>query len=358
MRPTGHFQRHTRHTHHTREVAGSISLMFALLTISGPAVGDGGSSHHSMPRPDGHAPLGVMGDHTHKAGEWMAAYRYARMRMDGNRSGHRGQDVGDVLQDFPVSPKDMDMEMHMFSAMYAPTDWVTLMVMIPWVELSMDHVTRTGLRFTTKSDGPGDLKLNGLFTLFENDTHHLHLNTGVSFPTGPIREQDGLPTPMGLMEGRLPYPMQIGSGTFDLLPGMTYTGKTSWLSWGTQALGTVRLDDNKNDYRLGNRVDTTAWIAHPFSKWLSASARIAWHYWGNIQGRDDRLNPRAVPTSDPNRRGGNRVDLLGGVNIVVPLGPLGDHRFAAEAGFPVHQNLDGPQLETDWQFWVGWQYAF
>lgn len=38
-------------------------------------------------RPDGHAPIGVMGDHTHKTGEWMFSYRYMQMHMDGNRDG-------------------------------------------------------------------------------------------------------------------------------------------------------------------------------------------------------------------------------------------------------------------------------
>ena len=35
--------------------------------------------------PDDHAPIGVMGDHAHKAGEWMLFYRYGFMKMDGNR---------------------------------------------------------------------------------------------------------------------------------------------------------------------------------------------------------------------------------------------------------------------------------
>lgn len=339
----------------------SVTVLLVMPALS-PAPANADADHSQtgeLSRPDDHGPLGVMGDHTHGAGEFMFSYRYARMRMDGNRDGTKGQSLDDVFREFRVAPKDMDMEMHLFGLMYAPTDWVTLMVMLPWVELSMDHVVgMNGFRFTTKSDGIGDLKLSGLFTVFEDDVHHTHLNAGVSFPTGPLREKDGLPTPDGLVEGRLPYPMQIGSGTFDLLPGMTYTGKASWLSWGAQALGTIRLDENKNDYRLGNRVDTTLWVAHPWTKWLSTSARVAFHYWGNINGRDDRLDPTAVPTADPNRRGGNRVDLLGGVNLVLPLGPLGEHRIAAEAGFPIHQDLDGPQLETDWRFWVGWQYAF
>jgi len=32
-------------------------------------------------------------------------------------------------------------------------------------------------------------------------------------------------------------------------------------------------------------------------------------------------------------------------------------RIAAEFGAPVYQNLDGPQLQTDWTVTVGWQLA-
>ena len=34
---------------------------------------------------------------------------------------------------------------------------------------------------------------------------------------------------------------------------------------------------------------------------------------------------------------------------------LPSHRLAAEFGFPVHQNLNGPQMETDYTLTLGWQ---
>jgi len=35
-------------------------------------------------RADSHAPIGVMGDHRHKAGEFMLSYRYMNMQMNEN----------------------------------------------------------------------------------------------------------------------------------------------------------------------------------------------------------------------------------------------------------------------------------
>ena len=47
-------------------------------------------------RPDGHAPISVMGDHMHAMGEWMVSYRYMTMDMKGLLKG--SDDVTSILQ--------------------------------------------------------------------------------------------------------------------------------------------------------------------------------------------------------------------------------------------------------------------
>ncbi len=61
-------------------------------------------------RADSHAPLGVMGNHTHEAGEVMASFRYMQVTMDGNRTGTNRIEPGGVLQSFPVAPLQMPMD--------------------------------------------------------------------------------------------------------------------------------------------------------------------------------------------------------------------------------------------------------
>lgn len=56
-----------------------ILLCAALLAASFPVLTD--------TRADGHAPIGVMGDHLHKKGSYMLSYRFMRMSMAGNRDG-------------------------------------------------------------------------------------------------------------------------------------------------------------------------------------------------------------------------------------------------------------------------------
>ncbi|MDR4507017.1 MAG: transporter [Candidatus Brocadiaceae bacterium] len=310
---------------------------------------------HEHDRPDAYAPIGVMGDHTHEAGTWMFSYRYMHMDMDGNRKGTDQSTDKEVLQDFMVVPTSMTMDMHMFGAMYSPSDKLTLMTMIPYIEKKMRHKNRMNKRFTTMSEGIGDLQFSALYDLYHFGRHHFLLNGGISLPTGSIDEEDD--TPMGQNQ-QLPYPMQLGSGTFDLLPGVTYLGHTDNWSWGVQTMGTIRTGDNDNHYTLGNRFALTNWIARRISSHLSSSFRIAAETWGNIKDEDPELNPKVAPTADADRRGGTQVDLFLGLNFKAPKGFFDGHRLSVEAGSPVYQNLDGPQLETDWRVTAGWQYEW
>lgn len=337
----------------------SFALLFTTSALLAddppPPPAEGEDPRWSAARPDGHAPIGVMGEHTHSAGEWMLSYRFMFMQMEGSRGRGGKLSNNDVLADFPVAPTRMYMEMHMFGAMHAPSDDLTLSFMAPYLRSEMDHRTRNGTRFTTRSDGFGDIRATGLYVLHRWARQQLHLNAGVSLPTGSIEEEDDTPA---ADDAKLPYPMQLGSGTFDLLPGLTYLGQTDNWSWGAQALGTLRIGRNSSDYSLGDRGQLNIWGARRWTRWLSTSLRVEGHMWGNIDGDDEDFNPTVVPTADPNRRGGERIDVAFGVNLYGRDSWVSGQRLAFEFAMPVYQALDGPQLETDWTITSGWQYAW
>ena len=115
-----------------------------------------------------------------------------------------------------------------------------------------------GGTFTTRSDGIGDVSLSALIDLWSRDHHKIHAQLGISFPSGSIVEQDKLPT-SGATTVRIPYPMQLGSGSYDFLPGLTYTSHAGAWSWGAQAHGEIRLNENHAEYRLGDEYALTAW---------------------------------------------------------------------------------------------------
>lgn len=327
------------------------------LTATATAFADSDGSN----RADGHAPIGVMGDHTHEAGEFMFSYRFMTMQMNGSRDGTDQLSVADVFAQNPTfvaTPTDMTMNMHMLGAMYAPTDWLTFMAMGSYVTKTMDHVTRMGGAFTTESEGFGDTRISGLIGLIDTPAHKMHLNAGISVPTGSIDEEDA--TPMGVVV--LPYPMQIGSGTVDFVPGLTYRGRSGALTWGAQYLGTFRSGDNDAGYTLGDRHDVTAWLAYGWSDWVSSSVRVIGVSQGAIDGADPRIQggapPFGVQTADPLNQGGDQIDIGLGLNFAVPHGTFAGQRLAIEGSVPVFRDLNGPQLETDWMLTVGWQASF
>jgi hypothetical protein len=156
---------------------------------------------------------------------------------------------------------------------------------------------------------------------------------------------------------RLPYSMQLGSGTVDLMPGFTYTARGSDTSWGGQFMATLRLYDNKEDYRLGNIFEATAWVAQQWQPWVSTSARVSAKSEGGIKGRDTVITG-GNPLSDPANYGRDEVDLLLGVNFLGTDGWVKDQRLALEVGAPVYENVDGVQMSKDWTVTLGWQTTF
>ncbi len=315
---------------------------------------DMGQGGHGA-RPDMLPPVGVMGGHSPKRGGLMLSFQYMRMEMDGNRSGHNRVSTAEVLSQFPVAALSMDMNMFMFSPMYGITDDLSIMAMLPFIRKQMDHVTRTGVEFTTRSDGIGDIKLVLNYALSQAESHVIQVGGGVSVPTGSIDRKDD--TPAG-PDQVLPYPMQIGSGTYDLLLGITYTGLRSDYSWGAQFGATVRLGENDRDYTLGNIYQISVWGARKWTNKLSSSIRLQGESERNIDGADPRLNPLVVPTADPDLRGGERINLGLGLNFLVPSGRFTGTNLALEVVVPISQDLDGPQVERDSVIFVGLRKPF
>ena len=312
-------------------------------------------AEHVHARPDAHAPIGVMGDHVMNRSEIMIEYRYMSMTMDGNRAGTDRVPV--PLPGYMVSPLSMDMQMHMLGIMYAPTDRLTLSVMTPVLSLSMDHrVNMNNTEFTAEASGLGDISVGAVYQVHSTGNSSLLLNFAISGPTGSIDEKDVTPASAG-QAVQLPYPMQPGSGSHALIPGLTWTRQYDNWSLGVQGLYTHYLETNDNGYRLGDRLNTSVWLARKLDHSFSLSARLNALDRGNIDGSDKNLpEPPVVPTQDPTLRAGTRVDALLGINYVAH--GLNALRLAAEVGAPVYQNLDGPQLETDLVFTLGAQYTF
>jgi hypothetical protein len=359
-----------------RLAAFSIAFLAALCVV-GSALAVSSSGHarsaaqseqqdgQGSPAADDYAPIGVTGDHTHSAGEWMLSYRYMYIRRSGSLDGTTDVSDEDVVDptgyDFLVTPTEMPTHMHMFGLMYAPIDRITLTLTVPLMSSSMDHLMRTSATFGVNSEGLGDVAVGVLVRLKSWDGHHVHANLALSIPTGSITEEDV--TPISAPDKKqLAYPMQMGSGTWDIEPGLTYGGHTGAWGWGGQAKGTLRLGENDHGYTLGPRGQATAWGSWALNEYVSFSGRVEGTMWGDIDGSDPAYDVevamRLLPTVFTDLRAGKRFDVGVGVNLLAPEETFHNVRIAGELILPAYQSLDGPQLKTQLHGILGVQYTF
>ncbi len=297
----------------------------------------------------GLVPFDVM---TGQAGKWMVGYQFMMESMDGSLVGTNDTTEATTLEHYFAAPTDMSMQMHMGMVMYAPTNTLTLMALLPYIRKDMNHVTMEGERFAERTDGIGDIEVRSMYSILntQEPRQWLLLNGGVGLPTGSVDA-----TMAGM---RIEYPMQIGSGTFSVLPGVTYLGQVLPWGWAADFGSTVRLGRNDNGYRLGNRYQLGGSITRQLAHSVSVSGGARGEQWGNVRGSDPMLDPTDEPTKDPHLQGGKRLSALLGLTVHPQSGILAGQHFHLQADVPVVQSLDGPQLQRRWVVRLGWQLEF
>ena len=350
----------------------SFAVLLSFGSMSPFAYAD--ANHLKIEAPEGHAPIMVMGDHMHKVGEYMFSLRHMNMSMSGNLNGRNDISDSSVLNianshaipsQLRVVPKKMDMKMTMLGAMYAPSDTVTLIIMAMRLENTMTlktyHVMDKTLlgSFESQTEGAGDTTVGAVIRGGDTIAGNWHYGIALSLPTGSIKKTGTVLTPMNMTvaEKRLPYPMQLGSGSYDLKPSITYNG--DWGKWriGGQANAVLRLNDNNADYRLGDKAELQGWATRRVADWLSASVRFDVSHQGKIDGQDTNIT-LPVQTAQTNFSGGTFANLSLGLNLIGQSGALANYRLAIEWVSPVHQDVHGVQMKRDDTLMIGWQKAF
>ncbi|MBK9412078.1 MAG: transporter [Bacteroidetes bacterium] len=303
------------------------------------------------------SPAGIMISHSHPKGGWMFNYTYMNMLMKNNLSETAKISAEEIFtKDYSMAAEKMKMDMHMIMAMYGFTGRFTVMAMASYNVNSMDmqsyaagHVhgganSDGSLFHTHESSGFGDVKLWGLYKIGNGEGSSLVLSAGINVPTGNINVEAG---EHALFPGqRQSYMMQLGTGSFDLMPGLTYYKRTGKLSWSTQALLNIRPFENDNGYRQGSDLTFNIWSAYSFSSSFSASLRGELFNGDVISGKDPMISILAEPDANPVNHGGIKGNTYAGFNYYLNKGFLHDTKFGIEFGIPVYQNVNGIQMST------------
>jgi hypothetical protein len=307
-------------------------------------------------RPDGVAPAGVIGDHTlNTLGRVMVSYRYNYTGFNGMLDGSSSISTGSALARFPLVPVNGTAQNHLIMMEYGSSDDLTFQAILPIVQRHFNYVDALGNHSATDMTDLSDIQLYALYVVQRSEKQQIHLNMGVQIPTGIFIDQGDTTTPTS---PALTYPVRSSDGTWDFLPGFTYRGQSDDWTWGVQGLGTVRFGVNKYGYRLGDEGNFNAWIARKLNDSTSLSGRLNGHVIGNIFGSDQQLNPNLVPSNNPNLQAGQQLNILFGLNYVIPGGFLRGQRLGVEGGIPVYQWLEGPQIRQTYQIWTNLTILF
>ncbi len=349
------------------------SLFFSLVAAAGLVFTSSANADHPGRKSmaDKHAPAGIMGDHLHNKGEWMVEYKYMNMYMEDNKIGSRkvsdtaalgvpptspppgpGITVDGVLTNRGATPTQMTMEMHMAHIMYGATDDITLYTMVMLPSITMDHLRPNLTNFTTHNSGFGDTAFGALLRLISDEDEDLVFNLGCSVPTGEIFRQTTIPTG-GAAFQPLPYPMRLGSGTFNLRPGITYKKFYDCFSCGIQFQTDLPIGRNYRDYSLGEEYRLNSWT----SVLLTENVSVSWrgqHVWrANIDGADSSAANALISTNVESFRGGYWYSQGFGLQAMIKK-----NYFNFEIVPTLYQKLDGIQLETDFSVIGSWSRAW
>ena len=314
------------------------------------------------------APVGIMIGHVHGKRQWMLSYRMMFMSMKGNYENGKAITDDVLFNTYLMLPKSMNMQMHMLMGMVGITERLTLMAMLHFNHTNMtmqmpessasaadghnhDHGTghdHDGMHM--HSTGFGDTKLHALYAICKTNNHQFIASLGTSIPTGSITYHGHDAMYAG---SRLPYAMQQGSGSVEVLPGITYLYAQNKFSGSAQALYTWRLNQNKIGYQLGNESLVNTWLAYRLHNKWSISVRAEWLHIAPLKDADIGLYKFMEPAANASNYGGNAGTGFLGINIF-----LNKQRLSLEAGLPVFQKWNGVQMHRTFAITAGWQFLF
>lgn len=328
----------------------------------------------------GNMPLNVPGGGIPEPKEFRFKISQMFMQMGSLRDGTSDISEGSLLAPpmtpgkFVVVPSSMQMHMTMLSGAYSFTDNFALMAMTGLKFNRMQMEFNAGLQaatgesgFTMESKGVGDTQLLGKYRLYSDD--HLapkdQVSTlfGVSIPTGSIDKKfSNNPVP-GQNGTILPFKMQLGSGTFDPMIGLTYQGSQDPFWYGATALYTARVYDNNRGYQQGDEFRLDLYSMYQFHEKSVAHLQLNGTWNDRYSDEPDAgrelghghlgfnpANPFTSPLFDPSNYGGTQLNITAGIQWQ----PLPLNIIELNGSVPLYQNLNGPQMAEDYRVMLTW----
>ena len=217
---------------------------------------------------------------------------------------------------------------------------------LPYLDKELDIMSPDNQRISRESNGFGDARLFGRYTLYKHNIPGRNLRIapflGLELPTGDDDERDNL--------GALPAPLQSGSGSWDPFGGIVLTYQT--LAYEIDVQAGYKGNTEANDFEFGDEATLDAslqyrlWphvLGEGVPGFLYGVLETNLHYQGK-----NKINGSQDPDS-----GGTALFISPGIQYVT-------RRWILEAivQVPIVQDLNSTALEDDFTVRAGFRFAF
>lgn len=229
---------------------------------------------------------------------------------------------------------------------YGVTSDLAIFAMLPYLDKELDLTMPGGQRITRSTSGIGDARIFARYTVFQKDMRGSNFRiapfVGIKLPTGDDNDRDSF--------GRLPQPLQPGSGSWDPFGGVIATWQT--LDYEIDAQLSYKASTEANGFEFGDEFGLDASLQYRL--WpRELGGGVPGFLYGVIETNlVHQAKNRSGGVNDPNS-GGTKLFLSPGLQYVTK-------RWVLEAivQLPVVQDLGGAALKDDYAVRAGFRVNF
>jgi hypothetical protein len=247
-------------------------------------------------------------------------------------------------------PSAADRNLEVFGGVsmfgYGVSSDLALFGVLPYLDKQLDFTMPGGQRVTRSARGIGDAQVFARYTMLKTDklgsTFRVAPFIGIKLPTGDDDDSDGL--------GRLPPPLQLGSGSWDLFGGVVASYQT--LDYQIDAQISYQGNTEANGFEFGDESRLDASFQYRLLP-RELGDGVPGFLYGVIETNlRHQAKNRLDGASDLNS-GGTTLYLSPGLQYVT-------RKWVLEAivQVPVVQDLNGAALEDDFIVRAGFRVNF
>lgn len=244
-------------------------------------------------------------------------------------------------------PADRELDVAGFISVlgYGINSRLAVFGVLPYLDKELD-LTRTGQRIVRNSNGIGDLRLFGRYTIYQHNapgrTFRIAPFFGIETPTGDDNDRDRF--------GRLPAPLQAGSGSWDPFGGLVMSYQT--LDYQVDAQAGYKINTGDNDFEFGDEFTLDASVQYRLWPRVLGDG-VPGFLYGVLEANLLHQEKNEINNLNNPDSGGSSFFLSPGLQYVT-------RRWVVETivQVPVAQDLNGAALEDDFIVRAGFRIAF